>query len=406
MSKEDAARLQLSVPHGMAMSDRMPGAASLVGLYVHVPFCASRCGYCDFNTYAGLDGLIEGYAGALEWEMGARASEARAVRTVYLGGGTPTHLRQRTLERLLHRVFSIFEVQQSAEVTIEMNPGDADLHRLQRMRKAGVNRISIGAQSFDDRLLALLQRRHSVRETREAVLAARAAGFDNISLDLMYGIPGQTLEAWERTLEEAIALAPEHVSTYSLTIEPGTPFAALREQGLIEKPSHEEEADMYQAACSMLERAGYEHYEVSNFALPGRRCRHNEAYWRGDEYLGVGAGAHSYLGGVRWWNAKHPREYIALVRSGAPPVAGMERLSEQGRMQESLMLGLRLAQGVSADEFRSRHGRDLRKVYGRGIEQAAKAGLVRCADGGVALTRRGMMLGDRAAAQILGGCDD
>ena len=377
-----------------------------VGLYVHVPFCASRCGYCDFNTYAGLDGLIEEYVPALEWEMQARAEEAPRVRTVYIGGGTPTHLPQETLEHLLRTISSTFQVHADAEFTVEMNPGDADEARLRRLREAGVNRMSMGAQAFDDRLLASLQRRHNSREAAEAVHAARRAGFTNISLDLMYAIPGQTMDDWKRTLEQAIALALQHISTYSLTIEPGTPFARLQEQGLLDRPGHDEEADMYGLACATLEQAGYQHYEVSNFALPGRRCRHNEGYWRGEGYIGIGAGAHSYLRGVRWWNVKHPRDYIGLTEQGALPVAGAERLSVESRMDESVMLGLRLSDGLSASAFRSRFGRDFREVYRTGVQQARCAGLARIAGDRLALTAAGAMLGDRVAVQIVGGGDD
>ena len=318
------------------------------GLYVHVPFCLTRCGYCDFNAYAGLGHLASRYVEALEAEAGLWAEEWRGERfgSVFLGGGTPTTLDYAELARLLACLQERFHVEPGAEVTIEANPDTVDAAKLAALREAGYTRLSMGAQSFDQQVLDALERVHGPASVRRAFAAARAAGHANVNLDLIYGANGETLASWRRTLEETVALHPEHVSAYALTVEPATPLGRKVQAGLVPGPEPDLQADMFDLACELLGDAGYVHYEVSNWALSGFECRHNLGYWRKQPYLGLGAGAHSYRDGRRWWNLRPPAEYLDAVEQGLHPVGGEERLTREDERLEEVFLKLRILEGV------------------------------------------------------------
>jgi putative oxygen-independent coproporphyrinogen III oxidase len=353
------------------------------GLYVHVPFCLTRCGYCDFNTYAGLDHLSGRYADALLAEARMWSFEWAGVEFVslFLGGGTPTTLPARTLTTLIRQLQALFGFSARSEVTSEANPDTVDERYLVAIRKAGVTRLSMGVQSFDPTVLEALERIHSPHSARIAFAAARRAGFDDVNLDLIYGADGETLESWDRTLRETVALRPEHVSCYALTIEPATPLGRKVGAGLVPAPDPDVQAEMYELACHLLGAAGYEHYEVSNWARPGRRCVHNMGYWEGRAYLGLGAGAHSHREDRRWWNVRPPQQYVADVRSGRRPVGGEERLTEQERRLERLLLGFRVADGVPVEWLH--HARAATFV---------SEGLAERRGGRLAPTDRGMLL--------------
>jgi oxygen-independent coproporphyrinogen-3 oxidase len=320
------------------------------GLYVHVPFCLTRCGYCDFNAYAGLDHLRSRYVTALvrEADLAAPAWDDEDVVSIFLGGGTPTTLEVADLEAVLRHLRDRFPVAPDAEITIEANPDTVDLDRLATIRAAGFDRLSMGAQSFDRTVLAALERVHEPESVRRAFAAARSAGYENVSLDLIYGANGETVDSWERTLEEAVALAPEHVSAYALTIEPATPLGRKVAAGVVPAPDPDLQADMFNAACEVLRDAGYRHYEVSNWAKPGYECRHNLGYWERRPYLGLGAGAHSYRDARRWWNVRPPEEYLSLVEAGTLPVGGEERLDPSDAYLEEVFLRLRILEGIPA----------------------------------------------------------
>ena len=321
------------------------------GLYVHVPFCLTRCGYCDFNAYAGLGHLASRYGQALEAEAGLWADDWRGERfgSVFLGGGTPTTLDQADLGRLLGSLRGRFDVEPWAEVTIEANPDTVDAAKLAALREAGYTRLSMGAQSFDQRVLDSLERLHRPASVRRAFAAARAAGHTNVNLDLIYGANGETLASWRQTLEETIALRPEHVSAYAFTIEQATPLGRKVQAGLVPGPEPDLPADMFDLACELLSDAGYRHYEVSNWALSGFECKHNLGYWRKRPYLGLGAGAHSYRDGRRWWNVRPPSEYLETVEHGLRPVGGEEHLTLQDERLEEVFLKLRILEGVPVD---------------------------------------------------------
>jgi len=321
------------------------------GLYVHVPFCLTRCGYCDFNAYAGLGDLAPRYVRALDAEAALWAGEWRDERfaSVFLGGGTPTTLKAADLAGLLVRLRDRFDVTPDAEVTIEANPDTVDEAKLSALLEAGYTRLSMGAQSFDPLVLQSLERVHSPGSVRRAYANARAAGCANVNLDLIYGASGETLASWRRTLEETIALGPEHVSAYALTIEPATPLGRKVQAGLVPPPDPDLQADMFGLACELLGDAGHEHYEVSNWSKPGFACRHNLGYWERRPYLGLGAGAHSCRGGRRWWNVRPPREYLDAVEDDTRPIGGEERLMAQDERLEEVFLKLRILEGLPTE---------------------------------------------------------
>jgi putative oxygen-independent coproporphyrinogen III oxidase len=358
-------------------------AAEPVGIYVHVPFCLTRCGYCDFNAYAGLDHLASRYVAALlqEAELAAPAWEGTVMTSVFLGGGTPTTLEVADLKALVARVRSAYSVAADAEITLEANPDTVDEAKLTGLLEAGYGRLSMGAQSFDRSVLVALERVHQPEAVRRAFWAARSAGYENVNLDLIYGAAGEDVASWERTLEEAIALAPEHVSAYALTIEPATSLGRLVERGAVPAPDPDVQAEMFETACRMLADAGYGHYEVSNWAKPGYECRHNLGYWERRPYVGLGAGAHGYRDGRRWWNVRPPEEYLRLVEAGELPVGGSEVLEPTDAYLEEVFLRLRILQGIPASWVDD--GRE---------EPYVESGLLVRDDGHLVPTERGMLL--------------
>lgn len=323
------------------------------GLYIHIPFCLTRCGYCDFNTYAGLQHLRAPYTEALtlEADLAAPAWKGVEFASIFLGGGTPTLLGPDQFVSLLGHVRARFDIGADAEITSEANPDTVDVEFLTVLRHAGVTRLSIGAQSFDPLVLVALERTHQPGSVRAGLFAARRAGFDNVNLDLIYGADGETLGSWRRTVGQAIALEPDHISAYALTIEPATALGRKVGAGLVHAPDPDLQADMYDLACELLRNAGYEHYEVSNWAMPGRRSGHNFGYWEGRPYLGLGAGAHSYRDGRRWWNVRPPTRYMQMVTRGDLPIGGGETLSDEERRTERLLLSLRTIGGLPIGEL-------------------------------------------------------
>jgi oxygen-independent coproporphyrinogen-3 oxidase len=353
------------------------------GVYVHVPFCLTRCGYCDFNAYAGLDHLASRYVAALlrEAELAAPAWSDEELVSVFLGGGTPTTLEVADLKALFIRLRDGFSVSEGAEVTIEANPDTVDRAKLAGLLEAGFARLSMGAQSFDRAVLASLERLHDPASVRRAMADARAAGYANVNLDLIYGAHGETLESWERTVHEAVDLEPEHLSAYALTIEPSTPLGRKVQRGAVPAPDADLQADMFELACETLGAAGYQHYEVSNWAKPGFACVHNLGYWERRPYLGLGAGAHSYRDDRRWWNVRPPEEYLTLVESGRLPVGGEERLEPADAYLEEVFLRLRILEGIPSSWVEP--------------DKAApflESGLLRNDDGALVPTERGMLL--------------
>jgi oxygen-independent coproporphyrinogen III oxidase len=371
------------------------------GLYVHIPFCRAKCAYCDFNSFAGLEPLYSQYVRAVAREMETVAPAT--LRSVYLGGGTPTVLPLSDLAQILEAVQGGRSLAPAAEVSIEANPGTVDAASLSGLVALGVNRLSLGIQSFDDAELRLLGRIHTAAEALEAFRTARDAGFRNISLDLIFGLPGQSLASWRASLHRALDLAPEHLSLYALSVEPRTPLAGGIERGELPIPDPDLAADMYELAEEACAAAGYFHYEISNWARQGDlRCEHNLVYWRNEDYIGLGAGAHSWARGQRWANVASPPEYTALLSRGASPVASEEAIPPELEMGETMMMGLRLVdEGVTFEGFRRRFGADLRQWYAVEIEELDRLGLLEIGDGRVRLSPRGRLLANQVFYRFL-----
>ena len=400
----------------------MPDADAAIALYVHIPFCETKCPYCDFNTYAAIEPLMPSYCAALRAEialwgglMAGGVGDARRVSSVFFGGGTPSYLPAEQIARVMGAIRSAFSVLPDAEITLEANPGDFTPAKLATYLDCGINRLSIGVQSFDDGLLALLGRRHSAADAEDAYRMAADAGFGNISVDLMYGLPRQRLDQWQSTLDRALELAPPHMSMYCLTLEGGTPMERRVADGRMPEPDADLAADMYVLAQDAMRRAGYRHYEISNWALPGKRSRHNLAYWRNLPYLGVGPGAHSHMWGRRFANIRSPREYVRLMRSDvapasdadpddvirAVPVVGeFERIDPPLEMAETLMMGLRLDEGISVAGFRERFGVTPAERYPDAIAELTAQGLLQARDGALALTARGRMVANAVVSRF------
>jgi oxygen-independent coproporphyrinogen-3 oxidase len=390
-----------------------------LSLYLHIPFCQRRCGYCDFNTYAGLDDLIPPYVDALAAEIFFYGEKNRIgknlpVHTVYFGGGTPSLLSEGQLGRLLGDLDEAFQLEEDCEITIEANPGTVDLEYFQKIREYGVNRISLGVQSAISGELAVLDRLHGYEEAEQAVEQAREAGFENTSLDLINGIPGQTLNSWQESLDAALSLSPQHLSLYSLTVERGTPLEGMIQSGLVQAPNDDLAADMYELACKKLDQLGYRHYEISNWGLvlggEVMVSRHNRQYWRNHPYIGLGAGAHGFLGGIRYQNVRGIPTYIngmkKVPEDGFPGVAeDIEKIDHQREMNETLMMGLRLLEeGVSTDGFSARFGENLEDVYGVKIGNLIGLGLLEWIEGekrSIRLTSRGYLLGNRVFGEFV-----
>lgn len=388
-----------------------------LGLYLHIPFCLQKCRYCDFLSAPAAPAVQERYLAALrrEIELTARCPDIAGRRfvTLYVGGGTPTALPPAALAEIIALCLRSFSFSGDGadgrpEVTVEANPGTVASDGLARLKDAGVNRLSLGVQAFDDRLLRILGRIHTAQDARVAFAAARAAGFSNINIDLMFGLPEQTLAAWEQTLAEAIALGPEHISTYSLIVEEGTPFGELAARGELALPDEETEAEQYERAIGRLTAAGYRHYEISNFARPGCETRHNLIYWHNEEYLGLGLGAWSYIarqeagGLVRDANPLALETYCAaLERGGLPPREGGEAPSRRREMIETAIMGLRLIDGIDLSAFAERFGVELDKAFPGVRARLAAEGLAETADGRLRLTGRGVLLANRAWAHFV-----
>ncbi|HBW35315.1 radical SAM family heme chaperone HemW [Desulfosporosinus sp. BICA1-9] len=348
-------------------------------LYVHVPFCVQKCDYCAFYSQALVDNpkeLISVYLEGLEVESSARQKDApQGVSSLFIGGGTPTALKDNELEQLLGMIHQFFSINSGAEKTVEGNPGTLSDEKLVILRRYGINRFSLGVQSFDDSLLRAVGRVHTAEQARKALRRLRMAGFKNVNLDLMFGLPGQDMAAWDASLEEALSYSPEHLSLYGLMLEEGTPlygrYMGTREvkrgdkEELYRLPDDDLQAEMYEWAVPRLKQAGYRQYETSNFALPGFECQHNLGYWRGGDYLGLGPGGVSCLDRVRWKNIEDVCSYAKLLLKGESPLdeAGQEVLSLRECMAERMILGLRLAEGVDLSSFRNDFGADLRDIY-------------------------------------------
>ena len=378
-----------------------------IGLYIHIPFCETKCNYCNFNTYTRLEPLVPAYIEALCKEIDAWGERLGhpATRTVFLGGGTPSWLPVDALKAVLDASRRALPWEPDAEVTAEANPGDVDQGKVEAWLAAGGNRVSMGVQSLDDGLLRLLTRRHTAREAVTAFGTLRRAGVQNINLDFIYGLPHQTLDVWRTTLDRVAALSPAHVSAYALTVEEGTPLWSDVKKGHVPYPDADLAADMYEMAESVLDSAGYRHYEISNWAQPGNECRHNLIYWRNEQWLGVGPGAHSHLNGERFWTIKSPAEYVKrLAEAGpgeVPVIESRQTVTPLNELSETLILRLRLDEGVAMGDIASRFAEASLTPPIQTLERLREMGLVTREGDVFRLTQRGRLLSNEVFVRLL-----
>ncbi len=399
-------------------------------LYTHIPFCTAKCSYCDFNSYAGQDSLFEPYAQAVAREAALWSPRVagRKVETVFFGGGTPSLLPLPQMQTIVEALKQHYELTPDAEISLEANPGTVDAAHLEGLRRIGFNRISFGVQSFHDDELLSLDRIHAASEVDDAYAWARAAGFENVNLDLIYGLAGQDMAGWQENLEKALSMGPDHLSLYALTLEEGTPLTRDVGRGRTDGPDLDLQADMFEWSRERMAQAGYHQYEVSNWARDGRECRHNLIYWRNGDWLGLGAGAHSHLFDWRFADASSPSRYINLVNEAAlghfverdaasddepTPLDAMRQVTlreapdREREMSETVMLALRLREGLDLAAFEARYGVSLQQAFAAPLEETTALGLVELtADNRLRLRDEAVLLGDEAFMRFLPGWND
>jgi len=382
---------------------RLPALTTVerIALYLHFPFCVERCRYCSFVSHEGREKDIPAYINTIKRELAERAHGQR-VSSIYFGGGTPSLLPAGHLADILSTIRSCFTMDESAEVTIEANPGTFDGEYLKAIRALGINRLSIGVQSLDDGVLSLLGRIHNAAQAKESVPIARKAGFSNLNLDLIYGIPRQSIAVWRETLHDTIELGPDHISLYSLTLESDVPMHRMIARGDVAAPDSDLAADQYELAENLLPTHGYRHYEISNWAREGVESRHNLAYWQTEPYLGIGAAAHSFIDGRRMANTANLDEYLNACLQDIPlPPAFDEIIDPETALSEAIIMGLRLCKGIDPSEIRDRFGIDLAERYGGEIRELVDLGLIEREDHILRLTRRGRLLGNEVFWRFL-----
>ena len=366
-----------------------------LGLYLHFPFCISKCPYCDFNSYQlKEDNQISSYISALYQEITAYSQKLKKnnIKTIYLGGGTPTILSGVQIYNILEFCKDKFTIDKDAEITIEANPGTLDDEKIKLLTESGINRLSLGAQSFNDLLLKKLGRIHNTQDIIDSYYLAREKGFNNINIDIMFALPDQTTKDLQTTLEKAISLKPDHLSLYNLTIKPGTEYYKKYKRGKLKLPTEDEEFDMYNWAINFLKENNFEHYEIANFARPYKRSVHNLIYWQNKPYLGIGAGAYSFIKGYRYMNYENPERYIKEIMSGKLPVDNGEKLSLKKRMIETIILGLRTKDGVVYKKFKIRFKVDINNIFHKQINKLINLGLLQKDNYRIKLTKKGVFL--------------
>ena len=371
------------------------------GVYVHIPFCRHRCHYCDFNTYAGMDDQHEAYVNALVTDIRRWAGPAPVATSVFFGGGTPTLLPVGSLSRILEAVRDRFGFAPDPEIMIEANPEGVDARVFEGLLQAGFNRVSFGVQSLVPSVLAGLGRTHSPETARHAITAARNAGFEDVNADLIYGCPWESPSEWLLSLKGILEIDPDHVSAYALTIEEGTPLATLVTTGRVPDVDPDLQAERHAAAEALLGAAGFDRYEISNWARPGRVCRHNVLYWSAGDYAGFGAGAHGHIAGRRWWSRRLPREFIGAVAAGGSTEAGAEVLGTDARCGEAFMLGLRLASGLDLDAVGRRFGSEALAARMPVVEEFSARGLLERAGPRVRIAPSATMVTGDICARLL-----
>ncbi len=381
------------------------GANNQAGLYIHIPFCLSKCPYCAFNSFTPADQDTTAYLNALHLQMCRLATHPQVAKhvfsTIFVGGGTPTIYSAQQLTGLISTALNYFQFTPQPEITVESNPNSLNLELLTSLREAGVNRLSIGVQSFSDKLLVRLGRSHSVSQAENALETARKAGFTNLNIDLMYGLPGQDFEDWRQTLETACQYRPEHLAVYELTVEEKTPFAEMAAGGILDLPNEDVVADMAELTLRVLSGAGFVRYEIANFTQPGKECRHNINYWQNGQYLGLGAGAVSYIMGSRISNICDPGSFARHVKADNDGFCSIECLCREKRFRETVIMGLRMTKGLSLVSLQERFDLDPREYYGSSLRRLQDNHLVEITDDNIYIPARAIAVANQAMKELV-----
>ncbi|MFF2754259.1 radical SAM family heme chaperone HemW [Psychrobacillus sp. NPDC058041] len=373
------------------------------GIYIHIPFCHQICNYCDFNKFFFHNQPVDEYIESLGKEMTMYKEQLKnsSIETIFIGGGTPTSLTEKQLERLFTLIHSHIPMNKIIEFTSEANPDELTFEKMKLMRSFGVNRLSMGVQTFDQDLLKVLGRTHSNEHVYSVIENAKQIGFPSISMDLMYGLPNQTMEQWEHSLKEAYRLKIPHISAYSLLVEPKTVFYNLMSKGKLSLPGEDLEAEMYSYLLDEMQKQGYNQYEISNFSFKEKESRHNLLYWDNDEYLGLGAGAHGYVNNIRYSNHGPLKKYMESLESNEKPIMQKKEVTDIEKMEEEMFLGLRKNAGISLKKFEIRYGKTLQNVYGKELDELIQNELIILEDDFVKLTRRGRFVGNEVFQYFL-----
>tara|TARA_B100000029_G_scaffold490195_1_gene548945 strand:+ start:10289 stop:11536 length:1248 start_codon:yes stop_codon:yes gene_type:complete len=385
-----------------------------VGIYLHIPFCTTKCGYCDFNAYANLDYLVSDYTSSLikEIKLWEKSLNKHSVKSIFFGGGTPSLTSITDLQQIISTMFETFNISPHAEFTLEANPTELTEKYLHKIRELGINRLSMGVQSMNTNELQLLERTHSPQQVLNVIKASRKAGFNNLNLDLIYGLMEQDLQTWQETVEKILDHHPEHLSCYALTIEPGTPFYYRVEKGLLSEPNPDIAAEQYEWTRERLEDAKYVHYEISNWAKKDHECIHNLIYWQNKDYLGIGAGAHSYFNGKRFANIDAPNKYIELVNASyaewgnenhiaMKQIISTETPNLVTTRSDAAILGLRLIEGIDFEEYYKRFEVDINQLYTEAITKHLKTGLLEKTKSSLKLSPKGLLLANEIFVDLL-----
>ena len=400
------------MPNFSTVQIKTPKSSNGLGLYVHIPFCLSKCNYCDFNTYAGIENQFTSITNALVSELNywSEVLQQPKINTVFLGGGTPSYLPDKQKSLIFEAINSKFDLDNDIEITMECNPDDITPSRLDQWISLGINRLSLGIQSFDETILQSIGRRHTGKDAIQAIEYSRNSGVENINIDLMFGLPNQELSDWVKTIKLALETNVSHFSIYGLQLEKGTPLEASVLSGKISIPGDEITADMYEAACDILENTSYKQYEISNWSVKGKQCKHNLLYWENKSYIGCGPGASSYVNGVRFTNIKSPKGYVKAFKKTNPnaddifhsdAIFESEPQTVPIAVLETMMLGLRLNEGISDKQFRKRLGTSMFTVFEKEIRKLVESGLITNNNRCLKLTRKGKLLANEVISQFV-----
>jgi oxygen-independent coproporphyrinogen-3 oxidase len=400
------------MPDFSTVQIKNPEISDGLGLYVHIPFCFSKCNYCDFNTYAGIENQFTSITNALVSELNywGEVLQRPKINTVFLGGGTPSYLPDKQKTLIFEAINSKFNLDNDVEITMECNPDDITPSRLDQWVSLGLNRLSLGIQSFDETILQSIDRRHTGEDALKAIECSKNSGVDNINIDLMFGLPNQELSDWVKTIKLALETNVSHFSIYGLQLEKGTPLEASVLAGKINTPGDESMADMYETACNILENTNYKQYEISNWSLEGKQCKHNLLYWENKSYIGCGPGASSYVNGVRFTNIKSPKGYVKAIKKTKPNDSDIFRSEAIFELEpqtvpiavlETMMLGLRLNEGISDNQFRKRLGTSMFTMFEKEVRELVESGLIIKNDRCLKLTRRGQLLANEVISKFV-----